>query len=92
MCFTFVPPLSSFRSDLESFQPFLGFFDFFFESRFWQKFWFESDNIELESELKSLLELKMLAFLFLFSCNSKALLIKVFENTKSGQKQMSVSQ
>ena len=54
--------------DLESFESFLGFFDFFFESRSR----LESDELELESELESLLELELelLAFLFFLSCNS----------------------
>ena len=55
--------------DLESFESFLGFFDFFLESLSR----LESDELELESELESLLELELelLAFLFFLSCNSK---------------------
>jgi len=57
-----LPPLGF---DLESFESFLGFFDFFFESRSR----LESEELELESELESLLELELelLAFLFFLS-------------------------
>ena len=72
----FVAPItlapSFFSSTLRAlgfdFESFLGFFDFFFESRSR----LESDELELESELESLLELELelLAFLFFLSCNS----------------------
>ena len=71
--FTFPPSFfsSAFRAppplgfDLESFESFLVFFDFFFESRSR----LESEELELESLLESLLELELelLAFLFFLS-------------------------
>jgi len=60
--FRALPPLGF---DLESFESFLVFFDFFFESRSR----LESEELELESLLESLLELELelLAFLFFLS-------------------------